>query len=79
LHAVVNYLAGKDTNESSADLRGYVERQNGIQNTTFNDYKASSSADIKKLFECDKNINTVAKRIDLDLNKFVLYCDNFKT
>ena len=57
LHAVVNYLSGKSTDESYADLRAYVERQNSKQDKTFNDYKESSSADIKKLFECDQKIN----------------------
>jgi hypothetical protein len=30
------------------------------------------------LYELDQVINTKASRIDLDINKFMVYCDNFK-
>ena len=39
LHAVVNYLAGKSTDESSADLREYVMKQYALSDERFNDYK----------------------------------------
>lgn len=54
---MIDYLAGKSADESSADLRGYVERINNQQDATFNDYKLSSTNDIKKLFDCDNKIN----------------------